>query len=159
MAGIGDSSANAFPLLLLPGSSETHLVTKGAFQEMDVISLLTPHVKIAIRASLDSIPQSIRNAYRTSWYGRGGVGFVDLLADVIQGEGDEDTTRIVSASPRAAADLTNRGYCKTYQVSQNTTARYWKGRGICPSRSCNSAVERPDSDTLPPYPDGEGNFS
>ena len=34
MAGIGNASANAFPLLLLAGSSETHLVTKGAFQEM-----------------------------------------------------------------------------------------------------------------------------
>lgn len=104
MAGIGNSSANAFPLLILAGSSETHLVTKGAFQEMDAISLLTPHVKIAIRASLDSIPQSITNAYRTSWYGRGGVGFVDLPADVIQGEGDEENTRVTPLAPRAAAD-------------------------------------------------------
>jgi len=105
MAGIGNSSANAFPLLILAGSSETHLVTKGAFQEMDAISLLTPHTKIAIRATLDSIPQSITNAYRTAWYGRGGVGFVDLPADVIQGEGDEELTGIVPTPPRAAADL------------------------------------------------------
>jgi 2-hydroxyacyl-CoA lyase 1 len=54
MAGIGNSSANAFPLLLLAGSSESQLVTKGAFQELDAISLLTPHVKIV------SCPDSVR---------------------------------------------------------------------------------------------------
>ncbi|RDW60118.1 hypothetical protein BP5796_11724 [Coleophoma crateriformis] len=104
MAGIGNSSANAFPLLILAGSSETHLVTKGAFQELDAISLLSPHTKIAVRSSLDSIPQTITNAYRTSWYGRGGTGFVDLPADVIQGQGDHISTQIVPAAPRAAAD-------------------------------------------------------
>ncbi|TVY44614.1 putative 2-hydroxyacyl-CoA lyase [Lachnellula subtilissima] len=104
MAGIGNSSANAFPLLLLAGSSETHLVTKGAFQEMDAISLLTPHTKIAVRSSLDSIPQSLTNAYKTSFYGRSGPSFVDLPADVIQGEAEEIATRIVPAPPRAASD-------------------------------------------------------
>ncbi|TVY20427.1 2-hydroxyacyl-CoA lyase 1 [Lachnellula arida] len=104
MAGIGNASANAFPLLLLAGSSETHLVTKGAFQEMDAISLITPHTKIAIRSSLESIPQSLTNAYKTSFYGRSGPSFVDLPADVIQGEGDEMATRIVPVPPRAASD-------------------------------------------------------
>ena len=46
MAGIGNASANAFPLLLLAGSSETQLVTKGAFQELDAIALLAPHVNL-----------------------------------------------------------------------------------------------------------------
>jgi 2-hydroxyacyl-CoA lyase 1 len=106
MAGIGNASANSFPLLLLAGSSETHLVTKGAFQEMDAISLLTPHVKIAIRPSLDSIPQSVTTAYRTSWYGRGGPTFVDLPADVIQEKGEETSTHLVPPPPRAASDPT-----------------------------------------------------
>ena len=104
MAGIGNSSANAFPTLFLAGSSESHLVTKGAFQELDAISLLTPHTKIAIRASTDSISQTITNAYRTSWYGRGGPGFVDFPADIIQEEGEESTTSVVPAPPKAAAD-------------------------------------------------------
>lgn len=106
MAGIGNASANAFPLLLLAGSSETHLVSKGAFQELDAISLLSPHVKIAIRSTLDSISQSITTAYRTSFYGRGGPTFVDLPADVIQGEGEENSTQAVPAPPRAASDPT-----------------------------------------------------
>jgi 2-hydroxyacyl-CoA lyase 1 len=106
MAGIGNSSANAFPMLLLAGSSETHLVTKGGFQELDAISLLAPHTKIAIRTKIDSIPQSITNAYRTSWFGRAGVGFVDIPADVIEGEdeGDQISTNIMPTPPRAACD-------------------------------------------------------
>jgi 2-hydroxyacyl-CoA lyase 1 len=106
MAGIGNSSANAFPMLFLAGSSETHLVTKGGFQELDAISLLASHTKIAIRTRIDSIPQSITNAYRTSWYGRGGTGFVDIPADVIEGEdeGDRMSTNMVPIPPRAACD-------------------------------------------------------
>lgn len=104
MAGIGNSSANAFPMLLLAGSSETHLVTKGAFQELDAISLLSPHTKISIRSSLDSISHSITTAYRTSWYGRPGTGFIDLPADVIQGEGEYISSRPVIAAPRTAGD-------------------------------------------------------
>lgn len=104
MAGIGNSSANAFPLLLLAGSSETHLVTKGAFQELDAISLLTPHTKISIRTSLDSIPESLGNAYKTAWYGRGGPTFVDLPGDVIQGEGEKRDADVVPSPPKAASD-------------------------------------------------------
>src|SRR6266536_4245107 len=71
---------------------------------MDAISLLTPHTKIAIRSNLDSIPQSLTSAYRTAWYGRGGTGFVDLPADVIQGEGDESRALVVPKPPKAGAE-------------------------------------------------------
>lgn len=104
MAGIGNSSANAFPMLLLAGSCESHLVTRGAFQELDAISLLTPHTKTSIRATTDSIPYCLAHAYRTSYYGRAGTGFVDLPADVIQGESRQQSTCRIPAPPRAGAD-------------------------------------------------------
>ncbi|KAF2686460.1 hypothetical protein K458DRAFT_362502 [Lentithecium fluviatile CBS 122367] len=106
MAGVGNSDANAFPMLLLAGSCETHLVGKGAFQEMDAVSLLTPHVKKAVRASVDDISTKIRDSYRSAWYGRPGTGFVDLPADIIQGKPIEDVAeaRAVSAAPRAGVD-------------------------------------------------------
>lgn len=80
-------------MLLLAGSSETDLVNRGAFQELDAVSLLMPHTKLAIRPpSLESIPSTVQNAYRAGWYGRPGTGFVDLPADLIQGaiEAGED---------------------------------------------------------------------
>ncbi|OJD13618.1 hypothetical protein AJ78_05940 [Emergomyces pasteurianus Ep9510] len=87
MAGIGNASVNTFPLLVLAGSAESHIITKGGFQEMDAISLLTPHTKLAVRPpSPESVNSAIRNAYRTCWYGRPGPTFIDLPADLIQGK-------------------------------------------------------------------------
>ncbi|MCJ1287958.1 hypothetical protein MMC26_007311 [Xylographa opegraphella] len=109
MAGIGNSHANAFPLLLLAGSSETHLVSRGAFQELDAISLLSSHTKLAIRPpSPEEIPGVIASAYRTAWYGRPGTGFVDLPADLIQGTVQDvaeiQAARPVPNAPRGGAD-------------------------------------------------------
>ena len=136
MAGVGNSSINAWPMLLLAGSCETHLVTRGAFQELDAISLLDPHTKIATRPSLNTIPQSISNAYRISWYGRGGTAFVDLPADVIQDKSEIEHPPVqrVAANPRtssyhekieAAAELLR--FAKSPLVVIGKGAAYAKG--------------------------------
>ncbi|KAI1982270.1 hypothetical protein LOZ53_001186 [Ophidiomyces ophidiicola] len=109
MAGIGNASANGFPLLILAGSVETTAMTKGGFQEMDAIALLTPHTKAAIRpVSVDAARDAIRNAYRLCWYGRPGATFIDLPADLIQGRSDiENVTpgsQEISSPPLPAAD-------------------------------------------------------
>lgn len=104
MAGVGNSSANAFPMLLLAGSCETRLITRGAFQELDAVSLLTPHTKTSIRATLESISYALTHAYRVAGYGRAGTGFVDLPADVIQGRSLPQSTSPVPTPPRAGAD-------------------------------------------------------
>ncbi|KAH0536003.1 hypothetical protein FGG08_007102 [Glutinoglossum americanum] len=109
IAGVGNSFANAFPLLLLAGSSESHLTSRGAFQELDAISLLTPHTKLSLRpASPDLIPPAIANAYRSSFYGRPGTGFVDFPADLIQGVfGEQDgipNAKNVALPPKGGAE-------------------------------------------------------
>lgn len=105
MAGIGNSSANAFPMLLVAGSSETHFVSTGAFQEMDAISLLTPHTKGALRAQVNTIPRSLAEAYRMAFYGRPGTGFVDMSADIIQGLAPSSRPLgPVPSAPRAGPD-------------------------------------------------------
>ncbi|KAG5290803.1 2-hydroxyacyl-CoA lyase [Histoplasma capsulatum G186AR] len=111
IAGIGNATVNAFPLLVLAGSAESHTITKGGFQEMDAISLLTPHTKLAIRpSSLESVNDAIRNAYRTCWYGRPGPTFIDLPADLIQGKTAAGFTlpppkhTFVPSPPRSSGD-------------------------------------------------------
>jgi 2-hydroxyacyl-CoA lyase 1 len=84
-------------------------VTKGAFQELDSVSLLTPHTKLSIRPpNAESLPSIIANAYRCSFYGRPGTGFVDLPADIIAGAidtvGDVEETPTVPNPPRGGAD-------------------------------------------------------
>ena len=86
MAGVGNASANAWPALFLGGSSDQSLNGKGAFQEMDAVSLLTPHTKVALRPSRNdpyTIVHAIHRAYRFAWYGRPGPTFVDLPGDLI----------------------------------------------------------------------------
>jgi 2-hydroxyacyl-CoA lyase 1 len=86
MAGIGNASANGWPCLFLGGNSERDLNTKGAFQEMDAVSLLLPHTKTAILPhsnDADVIVSAIYHAYRIAWYGRPGPTFIDLPADLI----------------------------------------------------------------------------
>ncbi|RKF61272.1 2-hydroxyacyl-CoA lyase 1 [Erysiphe neolycopersici] len=104
IAGIGNASINSFPLLLLAGSCESYLVGKGAFQEFDAISFLTPHTKLCVRSTFESIPRSITDAFRTSWYGRAGSAFVDLPADVIQGKVVNTATTLIHPPPRTAPD-------------------------------------------------------
>ncbi|KAF1811249.1 thiamine pyrophosphate-requiring enzyme [Eremomyces bilateralis CBS 781.70] len=113
LAGVSNASENNWPLLLLAGSSERYLVGKGAFQEMDHVGLLGARelgVKLATRPGcVEEIPGCVRNAYRAAWYGRPGVGFVDLPADLIQENLEEEEmealkNRVVPAPPRSEGD-------------------------------------------------------
>lgn len=106
MAGVGNSEANRWPMLLLAGSSEQNLITKGAFQELDAVALLTPHTKAALRASLENIPRTLSTGYRSAWYGKGGTAFIDLPADVIQGDAEPETLKPVSSPPPTAGHHT-----------------------------------------------------
>jgi 2-hydroxyacyl-CoA lyase 1 len=45
MAGTHHAEANAWPLMLMAGSSESYQQGMGAFQELDQVGLLKPHVK------------------------------------------------------------------------------------------------------------------
>ncbi|SMR52779.1 unnamed protein product [Zymoseptoria tritici ST99CH_1E4] len=89
LAGIPHANANSWPLLVLAGSSETHNAGRGAFQEVDAITLLSPIAKLAVRPpSPELIPTFIKDAYRAAWFGRPGVAFVDLPANLILGHHD-----------------------------------------------------------------------
>jgi len=105
IAGIGNSSANAFPLMLLAGSCESNQVNKGAFQELDAVALLSPLCKSTARVSAETLSIDIASAYRVAWYGRPGPSFVDLPADVIQGQMVANEKEIdLSSPPRSGPD-------------------------------------------------------
>ncbi|KAL4872280.1 hypothetical protein BDV12DRAFT_183225 [Aspergillus spectabilis] len=164
LAGIGNSTANNFPLLVLAGSAETTAVTKGAFQELDAISLLTPHTKLAVRASsLDFIPGAVKNAYRTSWYGRPGPTFVDLPADIIQGRLSPEFALpqpeniLVSSPPRAGGDPTL--ILKATQLLKTAKAPLLiVGKGAAYARAESGIRQLVDQTKIPflPTPMGKG---
>ena len=72
-------------MLLLAGSCETDLVGKGAFQELDAISLLSHFTRLSKRSkNIEDIFECICEAYNISTYSGTNTGFVDLPANVIQ---------------------------------------------------------------------------
>ena len=158
IAGLGNSSVNAFPLLLLAGSCETHLVGRGAFQELDAISLLAPHVKFAVQPFLDTISQSITDAYRTSFYGRGGASFVDFPADLIRGKAEEShPTSVVPSPPRPAPDQ-KRMAIVAEMVTSAKAPLVVIGKGAAYARSEDSIRCLIDRTMIPffPTPMGKG---
>lgn len=81
---------------MLSGATETHNAGKAAFQDVDAISLLTPHSKLAIRPpSAAVIPKFIKDAYRAAVFGRPGPAFVDLPANLILGKYDIGEQRLL----------------------------------------------------------------
>ncbi|KAK9461464.1 thiamine pyrophosphate enzyme, N-terminal TPP binding domain-containing protein [Lipomyces oligophaga] len=108
IAGIGNATHNCFPLLLLAGSSESHQVYKGAFQEIDQVATLTPMTKFSSRPpSLALLPSTLERAYRTAYFGRPGATYVDLPADFIQGAVDtQEPMKLLPAfeAPKPMAD-------------------------------------------------------
>lgn len=86
-AGILNSNANRWPLLVLAGSSSFGDVTKGGFQELDQISLLSPHTKFSAKPlSFDQFPGLLTKAYKSSFFGVPGSTYLDLPADLVEGE-------------------------------------------------------------------------
>ncbi|KAH3687417.1 hypothetical protein WICPIJ_001594 [Wickerhamomyces pijperi] len=87
LSGIFNSNANRWPLLVLAGSAGFNEIHKGAFQELDQISFLTPHVKFAARPlSIEQIPSFIFKAYKTSFFGTPGSTYIDISADLVEDE-------------------------------------------------------------------------
>ncbi|KAL9127917.1 MAG: hypothetical protein Q9217_003303 [Psora testacea] len=161
-AGVGNSSANGWPLLLLAGSSETHLVSKGAFQELDAISLLTPHTKLALRPpSVESIPNVIQDTYRLSSCGRPGTSFVDIPADLIKEIVDEteslSSVTPVPNGPKGGAD--EAALFRTAQLIRTAKAPLVViGKGSAYARAENVIRDLIEKSHLPflPTPMGKG---
>ena len=77
-----------------------------AFQEVDAISLLTPHAKLALRPPFpEMIPKFIKDAYRAAMFGRPGPAFVDLPANLILGTFDVERQKLspLTEVPRSTA--------------------------------------------------------
>ncbi|OQV05005.1 Thiamine pyrophosphate enzyme, TPP binding domain-containing protein [Cladophialophora immunda] len=163
MAGIGNSSANCFPMLLLAGSSESYLTTKGAFQELDAVSLLTPHTKLALRPSrIDLLPELIHTAYRTSLYGVPGPTVIDLPGDILEGRPDSSMDiirplRALPPAPRFAADPSKvASVAALLKASKAPLVVIGKGAAYC--RAEKSIRQFIDLTQLPflPTPMGKG---
>ena len=91
---------------MLAGSTETHNAGQDAFQDMDAITLVKPHAKLAARPPYaHMIPKFIKDGYRAAMFGRPGPAFIDLPADLIMGHYETPRNQLVpiSETPLSAA--------------------------------------------------------
>ena len=166
MAGVGNASANAWPTLFLGGNSEQVLNGKGAFQEMNSVSVLDPHTKFAIQASSNdpyTITHAIHRAYRICWYGRPGPAYVDLPADLIMTPTIPPKTYLqltsasISSPPKPAAQA--RDIALVAELLKSSQAPLIViGKGAAFSRSEDSINTLVNSHRIPflPTPMGKG---
>lgn len=114
LAGVVNSNANRWPLVLIAGSLETSQRGMGGFQQLDQIALLKPMTKFAEQpASLLTVPNLIEDAFRISYFGRPGATYIDLPADIITSNIDAQegskllhSIKNLGAAPRAPGDPT-----------------------------------------------------
>lgn len=82
-AGILNSNSNKWPLVVIAGSSGIDETNKGAFQELDQISLLRPYTKFCSRPlKLSQLAPHLFKAYKDSMLGVPGTTYIDLPADL-----------------------------------------------------------------------------
>ena len=117
VTGVGHAWGDCVPLVALGGASPTTLDGRGAFQEVDQLSIMRPVTKWAERAHhTKRIPELIARAFDEAGSGKPGPAYIDLPGDVLYAEVDETTVewpeapseRVKhrpAATPQAVSDI------------------------------------------------------
>ena len=92
VTGVSNAWADAAPLLAIGGASPVSQFDKGAFQEMDQLSVFKPITKWAERVyDPRRIPELVAMAARQALDGAPGPVYLDMPGDVLYREVDEDS--------------------------------------------------------------------
>lgn len=87
LAGVFNSNANRWPLVVLAGSSAFDDVNKGGFQELDQVSFVKGYTKSSSRPlNYEQLVQFLNQSYKLSFFGKPGSTYLDLPATIIEGE-------------------------------------------------------------------------
>ena len=107
LTGIGNSYLDATPVIALGGSSSIKENSRGAFQEMDQLSIFKPVTKWAERVTdVRRIPELVSKAVRMATQGQPGPVYLDLPGDILYTEVELDSVhfpRNLAQPPRPAA--------------------------------------------------------
>ena len=91
LTGIGNSFLDATPVVALGGSSPLVENSRGAFQEMDQLSIFKPVTKWAERVTeVRRIPELVSKAVRMASQGQPGPVYLDLPGDILYTEAELD---------------------------------------------------------------------
>ena len=100
ITGVHVAWDNCLPVVVLGGSSSTRMRGLMPFQEADSVSMMAPVTKWAAQIdSAERIPEMIAMGFRKALSGRPGPVYLDLPADVLQAEVDEERVRPAPEGP------------------------------------------------------------
>lgn len=84
LAGLSNAAANAWPMLLISGSSDQRDAGKGDFQELDQIAAVKPFSKFSVKATdIKEVPKAVFDSLSHTVLGRPGGCYLDLPSDVL----------------------------------------------------------------------------
>ncbi|KAL7131622.1 hypothetical protein ABFS83_12G016700 [Erythranthe nasuta] len=84
LAGLSNAAANAWPMVMISGSSEQKFTGRGDFQELDQIAAVKPFSKYSAKATdITEIPSSVFSVVDWAVAGRPGGTYLDLPSDIL----------------------------------------------------------------------------
>ncbi|XP_072029876.1 2-hydroxyacyl-CoA lyase 1-like [Amphiura filiformis] len=96
IGGLANSNLNAWPMIVIGGSSDRDQDSMGAFQEYPQVESARLHTKYAARMeSIAQIPIFVEKAVRISMFGRPGACYLDMPGDMVQSTTPENLVRVM----------------------------------------------------------------
>lgn len=90
LAGLSNAMANAWPMVMISGSSEQKFTGRGDFQELDQVAAVKPFSKFSAKATdITKIPSSVFSVIDWAVAGRPGGTYLDVPSDVLHQTVDE----------------------------------------------------------------------
>ncbi|KAL0424040.1 UNVERIFIED_CONTAM: 2-hydroxyacyl-CoA lyase [Sesamum radiatum] len=90
LAGLSNATANAWPMVMISGSSEQSFTGRGDFQELDQLAAVKPFSKFSAKATdITKIPASVFSVIDWAVAGRPGGTYLDVPSDVLHQTVDE----------------------------------------------------------------------
>lgn len=85
VTGIADANSDSTPIVAITGNVPSHLLGKNAFQEVDIVAIVTPITKKAYLVDrVARIPEVVREAFALAGGNRPGPVLIDIPKDIQQ---------------------------------------------------------------------------
>ena len=92
LTGVYTAAVDCAPMIILGGASEVHEVGRDTFQEIDQMAIMQPLCKYLHRTTTAArYPEIISTAFRQALSGRPGPVYIDIGADVVYEEVEEES--------------------------------------------------------------------
>eukprot|EP00057_Strongylocentrotus_purpuratus_P033402 XP_791292.4 PREDICTED: 2-hydroxyacyl-CoA lyase 1 [Strongylocentrotus purpuratus] len=108
IGGLANATINAWPVIVIGGSSDEDQEGTGAFQEWPQVESARLYTKFSARPpSIEHIPFFVEKAVRISTHGRPGACYLDINGDMVNGTVEESSVRFfpeVGPPPKTYAE-------------------------------------------------------